>query len=406
MSTVALRVEELTKRYRLGTGPRAYRTLRESIAGVGSRLAHRARSVLRSGAQSTVPSEFNALDGVSFAVERGSVVGVIGRNGAGKSTLLKILSRITEPTEGYAEIHGRVGSLLEVGTGFHGELTGGENILLNGAILGMKHHDILRKFDEIVAFAEVERFVHTPVKFYSSGMYLRLAFAVAAHLEPEILLVDEVLAVGDLAFQKKCLGKMNEVAREGRTVLFVSHNMGAVRSLCTHGLVLERGRIYRQGTIGDAISAYYLLSSNAARDEGECHAGFGRVRVMGQESMTVCQGDSLRLATTLQIPDGVTGFTLMCLMQDMQQRPVLHLRHDSTNIRATCWRGAHDIELTLPPLWLEPGLYSLHFKVLFCGQVAQARILSDVAHLDVGGECSGWGAVLSPRAEWRVEARR
>src|SRR5881227_3444768 len=185
---------------------------------------------------------FWALKGVSLEVREGEVLGLIGRNGAGKTTLLKILSRITRPTEGWAEIHGRVGSLLEVGTGFHPELTGRENTFLSGAILGMSKAEIARKFDEIVAFAELEKFIDTPVKHYSSGMYVRLAFAVAAHLEPEILLVDEVLAVGDAAFQKKCLGKMSEVSKTGRTVLFVSHNMAAVGSLCTHGVVLRNGR--------------------------------------------------------------------------------------------------------------------------------------------------------------------
>jgi lipopolysaccharide transport system ATP-binding protein len=197
-----------------------------------------------------------ALRDVSFEVKRGEVVGIIGRNGAGKSTLLKILSRITEPTGGRAEIHGRVGSLLEVGTGFHPELTGRENIYLNGAILGMKRAEIDRKFDEIVAFAEIEKFLDTPVKRYSSGMYVRLAFAVAAHLEPEILLVDEVLAVGDAAFQKKCLGKMGDVAREGRTVLFVSHNMGAVARLCNRSMWLDDGCIHKQGATSEVINAY------------------------------------------------------------------------------------------------------------------------------------------------------
>ncbi|MEM3433755.1 MAG: ABC transporter ATP-binding protein, partial [Candidatus Methanomethyliaceae archaeon] len=196
------------------------------------------------------------LRDVSFEVKRGEVVGIIGRNGAGKTTLLKILSRITDPTEGYAEIHGRVGSLLEVGTGFHPELTGRENIYLNGAILGMKKAEIDRYFDEIVEFAEIEKFLDTPVKRYSSGMYVRLAFAVAAHLQPEILLVDEVLAVGDAAFQKKCLGKMGDVAREGRTVLFVSHNMEAIRRLCEQAILLECGKLRRWGEVESVISDY------------------------------------------------------------------------------------------------------------------------------------------------------
>ncbi|MBL8214272.1 MAG: ABC transporter ATP-binding protein [Bryobacterales bacterium] len=407
MSTIAIRVDHLSKQYTLGAGPKAYSTLRESLAGAAQSLLDSAARLIRRKAPVPADTEFYALDDLSFEVAMGTVVGVIGRNGAGKSTLLKVLSRITEPTDGFADIRGRVGSLLEVGTGFHGELTGRENILLNGAILGMKHKEIVRKFDDIVAFAEVERFVDTPVKFYSSGMYLRLAFAVAAHLEPEILLVDEVLAVGDLAFQKKCLGKMDEVAKEGRTVVFVSHNMGAVRSLCTHGVVLERGRLHLQGAIGAAIEAYYRLSNAAdAQERAPGKSGFGRVEIAGQESMTIDQGDAIELATTLQVPDGVTGFTIMCLMQDMHQRPVLHLRQDSPALRnSACWSGLQSVRVGLPPLWLEPGLYSVHFKVLFWGQVAQARYVSDVVHIDVGGECSGWGAVLTPKANWSIEAR-
>jgi lipopolysaccharide transport system ATP-binding protein len=210
---------------------------------------------------------FWALRDVSFTVPRGEVVGIIGRNGAGKSTLLKILSRITEPTEGLVELSGRVGSLLEVGTGFHPELTGRENIFLNGAILGMKRAEIAAKFDDIVCFAELEKFIDTPVKHYSSGMYMRLAFAVAAHLEPEILIVDEVLAVGDAQFQKKCLGKMGEVARGGRTVLFVSHDMGAVQSLCGFAVQLRAGRVVEQGPTAAVINAYLQETASRLQDE-------------------------------------------------------------------------------------------------------------------------------------------
>lgn len=247
-----IRVANLGKRYRLAHEAR-HDTLRDS-------LAHGVRGLLKKWlgrrAASTA-EEFWALRDVSFDVQRGEVVGVIGRNGAGKSTLLKILSRITEPSVGRVELRGRVASLLEVGTGFHPELTGRENIFLNGAILGMSRTEILRKFDEIVAFAEVERFLDTPVKHYSSGMYVRLAFAVAAHLEPEILIIDEVLAVGDLQFQKKCLGKMQEVARgEGRTVLFVSHNTAAVLSLCTKGLLLQHGQLAFAGDTADTVKRY------------------------------------------------------------------------------------------------------------------------------------------------------
>lgn len=248
MSRYAIQVRDLGKQYRIGTVVTRYPTLREALADRVQALFHRNHHT---------DETIWALRHVSFEVEHGKVLGVIGRNGAGKSTLLKILSRVTEPTEGEAEIRGRVGSLLEVGTGFHPELTGRENIYLNGAILGMKRAEIDRKFDEIVAFAEVEPFIDTPVKRYSSGMYLRLAFAVAAHLEPEILVVDEVLAVGDAEFQRKCLGKMGEVAREGRTVLFVSHNMSAILRLTEETLVLDKGRLVMRAPTPEAVD-YYL----------------------------------------------------------------------------------------------------------------------------------------------------
>jgi lipopolysaccharide transport system ATP-binding protein len=251
-----IRAEGLGKRYRLG-GPRAsYATLRESLTGAVAGACRRARGLLTGAAPGRGAEDFWALRDVSFEVRRGEVLGIIGRNGAGKSTLLKILSRITEPTEGRAVLGGRVGSLLEVGTGFHPELNGRENIYLSGAILGMSKAEIDSRFEAIVGFAGVEKFLETPVKHYSSGMYVRLGFAVAAHLEPEILLVDEVLAVGDAEFQKKCLGKMGEVARGGRTVLFVSHNLAAVRQICRSGLWLDAGRIVRQGPVQDVVEAY------------------------------------------------------------------------------------------------------------------------------------------------------
>jgi lipopolysaccharide transport system ATP-binding protein len=255
MSDIAIRVNQIGKRYKIGElHHQSYRTLRDSITN------------LFKPRESDNHGHIWALRDISFDVKQGQVLGVIGRNGAGKSTLLKLLSRVTEPTEGEAEIHGRVGSLLEVGTGFHPELTGRENIYLNGAILGMKKAEIERKFDEIVAFAEIEKFIETPVKRYSSGMYLRLAFAVAAHLEPEILVVDEVLAVGDAEFQRKCLGKMSDVASEGRTVLFVSHNMSAVLRLTEETLVIEKGRLALRAATPQAVD-YYL--SRGYAQEGQ-----------------------------------------------------------------------------------------------------------------------------------------
>ncbi len=261
MSDIAIRVEGLGKRYRIGTQSMNYRTLRDSLVDA-FRLAGRRSPGSENGSLNSIW----ALKDVSFDVRQGQVLGVIGRNGAGKSTLLKILSRVTDPTEGLGEIHGRVGSLLEVGTGFHPELTGRENIFLNGAILGMHRTEIERKFDEIVDFSEVGPFVDTPVKRYSSGMYLRLAFAVAAHLEPEILVVDEVLAVGDAEFQRKCLGKMSDVAQQGRTVLFVSHNMSAVMRLTSEALVIDKGRLVMRAPTPEAVD-YYL--SQGYSQEGQ-----------------------------------------------------------------------------------------------------------------------------------------
>ena len=252
MSDVVIKVEGLSKQYRIGVRQERHDTLRDQIV---SNLKSLFRYSSASG-QAGLSDSIWALKDVSFEVKQGEVLGIIGRNGAGKSTLLKILSRITEPTSGRIEIDGRVASLLEVGTGFHPELTGRENVYLNGTILGMKRAEINRKFDEIVAFAGIEQFLDTPVKRYSSGMYVRLAFAVAAHLEPEILVVDEVLAVGDAGFQRKCLSKMQDVAKSGRTVLFVSHNLAAMQALCTKGLFLSEGRVKLDGPTADAVKQY------------------------------------------------------------------------------------------------------------------------------------------------------
>lgn len=255
-----IKVENLSKRYELGGEQKPYSTLRESL----SEMAGKSLKVFKRGREEK--SSFWALQNVNFEVLPGEVVGIVGRNGAGKSTLLKILSRITEPTAGRIELYGRVGSLLEVGTGFHPELTGRENIFLNGAILGMRREEIARKFDEIVDFAEVEQFLDTPVKRYSSGMYTRLAFAVAANLEPEVLIVDEVLAVGDSEFQKKCLGKMSQVASRGRTVLFVSHNMVAVKNLCSRALYLQKGALLLDDKVETVVNNYLETGIESASE--------------------------------------------------------------------------------------------------------------------------------------------
>jgi lipopolysaccharide transport system ATP-binding protein len=306
MSEIAIHVEGLSKQYRLGGKQEGYKTLRDTITDTFIAPAKAARALLGRRAQSAANQTFWALDDVSFEIKRGEVIGVIGRNGAGKSTLLKVLARITDPTKGYAEIHGRIGSLLEVGTGFHPELSGRENVYLNGAILGMKRDEIQRKFDEIVAFAEVERFIDTPVKHFSSGMYLRLAFAVAAHLEPEILLVDEVLAVGDAAFQRKCLGKMGDVAQQGRTVLLVSHDMTAISHLATRCLWLDGGQVACFGETEETVRAYARKQQDNAIDLAarKDRKGDGVVRMQsikflnaqGQIVSGIGSGDPLTIA--------------------------------------------------------------------------------------------------------------
>jgi lipopolysaccharide transport system ATP-binding protein len=295
MAELALRVAGLGKQYRIGTRHERHDQLRDRIASAVSGAIRRTVRRHRAGDPS---STIWALRDVSFDVRCGEVVGIVGGNGAGKSTLLKILSRITEPTTGGAEIHGRVGSLLEVGTGFHPELTGRENIYLNGAILGMRRAEIARKFDEIVAFAGVEAFIDTPVKHYSSGMYVRLAFAVAAHMEPEILIVDEVLAVGDVHFQKKCIGKMGDVSRQGRTVLFVSHNLDALQRLCTRGLLIDRGRLSADGGIETVVARH--RGGLADRD------GLGQFRPAARRGTGWAQVTGMRLMATDGTAAGAT----------------------------------------------------------------------------------------------------
>jgi lipopolysaccharide transport system ATP-binding protein len=284
---IAIRVQGLGKMFRIGVKPAGYKTFRDTVTGLFKRT---------DGARKSKSEPFWALKDVSFEIKRGEVVGIIGRNGAGKSTLLKILSRITEPTEGFAEIHGRVGSLLEVGTGFHPELTGRENVFLNGAILGMRRVEIEAKFDEIVAFAEVEKFIDTPVKHYSSGMYLRLAFSVAAHLEPEILIVDEVLSVGDASFQSKCLARVRDIGNLGRTVVLVSHDMTAVSHLASKVILLEVGRVSRYGEPQDVIS-YYLASAKGLESNIETRTdrqGDGLLKITKIE-FADCAGDKINV---------------------------------------------------------------------------------------------------------------
>ena len=320
MSQTVIRVEGLGKRYRIGEGAR-HTALRNLIGDAlrapvrlltGSKDSSNNRPVHSSNDGSNVgPNRRGspfiwALKDVSFEIRQGEVVGLIGRNGAGKSTLLKILARITRPTEGYAEIRGRVGSLLEVGTGFHGELSGRENVYMSGAILGMRKAEIDRKFDEIVAFSEVERFLDTPLKHYSTGMQMLLAFAVAAHLEPEILLVDEVLAVGDAAFQKKCLGKMGDISKKGRTIIFVSHNMTALRKLCPRAIRLDGGRIVESGDSDDVVNHYLQRNMDS------------KLEIVWEDPQTAPGDHRVRLRSVRVIPQGdsddpITVHTPLCI---------------------------------------------------------------------------------------------
>lgn len=299
MSDVVIRIEDLSKQYHIGARQQMHDSLSAQLASIFVAPFRRAGKLLRGHAAGAAELDETiwALKDVSAEINRGEVVGVIGRNGAGKSTILKILSAITEPTKGHVDIKGRVGSLLEVGTGFHTELTGRENVFLNGAILGMKKAEIERKFDEIVAFADIDKFIDTPVKHYSSGMTVRLAFSVAAHLEPEILLVDEVLAVGDVEFQNKCLGKMGDVVNQGRTVLFVSHNMGVMQTLCQRGIFLQDGMVAADGPISEVVDAYLqtlgeLASQDLAERERTHKRAVGQVKLVGLE-INQGDGDSL-----------------------------------------------------------------------------------------------------------------
>ena len=369
MDDIAIRVEDLGKQYRIGVAPERYRTLRDNLV----RAATAPFQALRLARSDN--SRIWALQDVSFEVRKGQVLGVIGRNGAGKSTLLKILSRVTEPSAGYAEIHGRVGSLLEVGTGFHPELTGRENIYLNGAILGMRRAEIESRFDEIVAFADVEKFIDTPVKRFSSGMYLRLAFAVAAHLEPEILVVDEVLAVGDAEFQRKCLGKMSDVAQQGRTVLFVSHNMSAILRLTEEAILLDKGRLVLRAPTAQAVD-YYMAAGFSQlgertwdSDEVPAEAAPFRplaIRVCdagGRVVDTVRSTDPITVSVEYQLEAPISGLRIGIYLMTMRGEYVF-TSFDTDDPQqyerySTRPAGCYTSECTIPADFLNEGRYVL-----------------------------------------------
>jgi lipopolysaccharide transport system ATP-binding protein len=377
-SDLAVRVEGLSKVYRIGQGSRHTRVTEAAAAAIRGVFTRR-RS-----------ESFSALYDVSFDVARGEVFGVVGRNGAGKSTLLKILSRITAPSEGEVRLYGKVGSLLEVGTGFHPELTGRENIFLNGTILGMRSRDIKRQFDAIVGFAEVERFLDTPVKRYSSGMYVRLAFAVAAHLNPEILIVDEVLAVGDSAFQQKCLGKMHEVSsEEGRTVLFVSHNLAAVKSLCTRGLLLAGGRQMECGDIDTVLSAYASREPTPLSAQVSSSVPGLRltdVRVNG-EATTVAEVDflsPLRVEIDLDTEE-VTPSCIPCFRwHDDSGVALSEVWGPEEGVDFATYRGSFDFTMELDSVALMPGR---HFIDFFLHDTAGKELVAapECVQIDVQG---------------------
>jgi lipopolysaccharide transport system ATP-binding protein len=394
-------VENLSKLYHIGARQAPAGSLRESVGG----LLKKPHGWMRRNGQDRREALW-ALKDVSFDVERGEVVGVIGSNGAGKSTLLKILSRITEPTAGRIRLYGKVGSLIEVGTGFHPELTGRENIYLNGAILGMHRHEIDNKFDEIVTFAELEKFIDTPVKRYSSGMYMRLAFAVAAHLEPEILIVDEVLAVGDATFQKKCLGKMGNVAREGRTILFVSHNLAAIQSLCNTGLVLRHGVAEFFGPVQEAINHYNKSLRAATPTDVKDVRG---VRVL---STRVCanpddeDSDQTTLTSDSPLVASIDFYTdrrlpkcyLNLVIEDMEGRFLIHSRTDLFDTRPTFEAGRHSVKIEIPRLSLRAGIYNLWFRLYVNSDNMTEIVDSEHVPLYVNGPPIG--GVLDVECRW------
>ena len=398
----AISVEGLGKRYRLtGPGSFRHRTLRELVSD-GLHAFGRARTTLRR--EAAREQDFWAVRDLGFEVAVGQRVGLIGRNGAGKSTLLKLLSRITEPTTGRIVQRGRVASLLEVGTGFHPELSGRENIYVNGSILGMRRAEIRRKFDEIVEFADIERFLDTPVKRYSSGMYMRLAFAVAAHLEPDVLLVDEVLAVGDAAFQAKCLGKMESISREGRTVIFVSHNMSAVATLCERAILLDQGRLAMDGTV-DAVVAHYLATAPRPKDIAQRtdRTGTGAVRASGlsfhnpdgSAARALASNHPVQIAIDVIVAPGAAGKSLSVVLVVCDRSDTrlfsLHSEWQGAQLRLHGPRGR--LLCFLPQGFpLIPDHYSMILAIVSNGIVADK--MSHAAHFEiVSNDVFGTGAV-------------
>ncbi len=410
----AIEVQGLSKRYRITEArERGYKTLRDSVAALFSRRAWKRER----------KEDVWALRDVSFDVKEGEAFGIIGANGAGKSTLLKILSRITEPTSGRAQIRGRVASLLEVGTGFHPELTGRENVFLNGAILGMPRSEIRRKFDEIVAFAEVEKFIDTPVKRYSSGMYVRLAFAVAAHLDPEILLVDEVLAVGDVGFQRKCLEKMGEESREGRTVLFVSHNMQAIRSLCREAMWIDRGGVTLRGAGGEVVDSYLVSQRDAASGaeiasqitelaEDPVFRLMGAQIVQGEEStLSVFNGTPIGFEMTYEVSSRTYGLHVYIRVYDSDGVLLFESLHNGDSEEAPVVEtGAYVSRVVVPADFLVPGDYVTEFNAgTMGGRFLMSKAVRVRMHVAANGRVNqaytgyGFRGKVAPLLRWETE---
>jgi lipopolysaccharide transport system ATP-binding protein len=419
MSDVAIRVENLGKMYRIGGKQEKYSTLRDTLVDIAAAPYRKIRGLMRGESASGLKEEIWALKDVSFEVKHGEVVGIIGRNGAGKSTLLKILSRITEPTTGFTDVYGRVGALLEVGTGFHPELTGRENVYLNGAILGMTRRDIDRKFDEIVDFSGVERFIDTPVKHYSSGMGLRLGFAVAAHLEPEILVVDEVLAVGDAEFQNKCLGKMSEVAGEGRTVLFVSHNMRAVQDLCTRGILLSNGLVEVDGSVAETISKYLdgitIRQSPVVRDSNRNwhHDGNGMARIVDgciKDANGIIQAKFImgeQMVVEYRVESSISNLRLTHAVEIVDESgfPLIQLWDLDNNQSGYVGRGSYIVTVQLPKITLYPSRYLVNLWIGLPGQrvdrIEHCLAFEIINHAEAKRDFVRSRGVLHFEAEWK-----